>query len=482
VVGPSDVTLYALWVESEATFTVSYDANGGSGAAPEDTRTYRLGDEVTVAGPAGLSRVGYSFNGWNTAADGTGSAHPVGATLIMGADGLTLYASWRMQASMAAGDRHAAAVLSDGTLYTWGDNASGQLGHGDTAQRDLPTLLRHFPPAGAAVTAIALGGDHTLALLSDGRLYAWGANSDGQLGDGTTDDRDSPTLVPDFPPAGSVVTALAAGGSHSLALLDDGRLYAWGANGSGQLGDGTTSRRLTPRLVPEFPLDGVPVTAVTAGDRHTLAVLADGRLFGWGSNTDGQLARARTLSQRTSALLVEGLPSDGVQLSAVTAGGRHSVALMSDGSVYAWGYNVWGQLGDGTDEWRTAPTPVLDLPPPGSLITAIAAGSAHTLALASDGSVYTWGNNLTGQLGREAEGESRRRPGNVPDFPTLGRGASAVAAGAAFTLALLDDGSLYAWGNNDVGQLGIGTSGFDTDRTTPTPVVAPLRVLSYTAE
>lgn len=435
-----------------------------------DGSTFPPGRPVQVSLPAGVSALSLA----------AGATH----SLAMGSDGM-LYAwggnsdgqlgdgsytgrATRLQVSLpagvsalgvAAGGVHTLAMGSDGTLYAWGGNEYGQLGDGSAAFRTPP--VRVSLPAGVSALDIAASGDHSLALASDGTLYAWGGNAVGQLGDGSTSDRTTPVAV--SLPAGVSALGVAAGASHSLVAASDGRLYAWGENRYGELGDGSTLQRTTPVQV-SLPA-AVSALSVAAGTFHSLARGSDGTLYAWGNNYYGQLGDGSTL-QRTAPVSVN-LPP-GVSTLRVTAGRIHTLAQGSDGKLYAWGNNLYYQLGDGSFTDRPTPLPVVF--PTGVSALGVAAGHYHNLARGSDGKLYAWGDNGSGQLGNGSTAYSR-----TPMLVSLPAGVSAlsVAAGDYHSLALGSDGKLYAWGRNYYGQLGGGSI---TLRTTPEPVSLPAGV------
>ncbi|WP_019030609.1 RCC1 domain-containing protein [Salinispora arenicola] len=345
---------------------------------------------------------------------------------------------------------------SDAVL-AWGDNYYGQLGDGTTNNyRTVPIPVGL--PAGAEVTAVAGGDAHSLALTSAGTVLTWGRNAVGQLGDGTTINRSTPVDVR-LPP-GTTVTAVAAGFNHSLALTSAGTVLAWGDNSTGQLGDGTTTNRRTP--VPVGLPAGTVVTAVAGGGVHSLALTSAGTVFAWGDNSSGQLGDGSTTNRRTPVAV--GLPV-GTRVTAVAGGGSHSLAVTSVGTARAWGSNFIGQLGDGSNTNRRTPVDVRL--PPGTTVTAVVGGLTHSLALTSAGTVLAWGNNNWGQLG---DGTTRDR--NTPGTVSLPAGVTitAIAAGDLFGLAITSAGTVLAWGSNIVGQLGDGTT---TVRRTPVAVSLP---------
>jgi alpha-tubulin suppressor-like RCC1 family protein/Mg-chelatase subunit ChlD len=265
---------------------------------------------------------------------------------------------------------------------------------------------------------------------------AWGNNGQGQLGNGTTAGSTTAVDVSNL----TGITSVAAGAEHSLAVKSDGTAWAWGQNLNGELGDGTTSDRLTP-----VQISGVSgVTAVAGGTAHSLVLKSDGTVWSFGYNQNGQLGDGTT-TQRTSPVQVTGLTG----ITAIAAGSDHSLALKSDGTVWAWGKNSSGQLGDGSKNKRT--TAVRS----GTLtgVVAIAAGGDHSLALKSDGTVWAWGYNFYGELG-DGTTTNRTSPVRVTGLT----GVSGIAAGSNHSLALKPDGTVWAWGNNGLGQLGDGTN------------------------
>ena len=334
---------------------------------------------------------------------------------------------------IAAGQYDSLAIGSDGNLYAWGQNADGQLGDGTQIHRDLPEEITLAP--GVSPTAISAGVSYSLAIGSDGNLYAWGFNFYGQVGNGTTTDQDTPEVITLAP--GVKATSVAAGAGFSLAIGSDGKLYAWGSNNSGQLGDGTTTNHLTPEAITLAP--GVRATAIAAGfadspsigpDGYSLAIGSDGKLYAWGDNTWGQLGDGTTVqhdSPEAVSLTV------GVTPTTVTAGGGQSFAIASDGKLYGWGYNYFGQLGDGNNSNQSNPA-VISLAP-GVAATAVSASVDHTLAIGSDDKLYAFGSGDHGQLGN---GCTCSNSNDTPEAITLASGVSpaAVATGNYDTLAI----------------------------------------------
>jgi hypothetical protein len=271
--------------------------------------------------------------------------------------------------AVAGGGSHSLAVKSDGTVWAWGANWSGQLGNGTNTSSNVPVQVTGL----SGVVAVAGGGNHSLALKSDGTVWAWGS---GLLGDGTTTNSNVPVQVTGL----SGVVAVAGGVDHSLALKSDGTVWAWGY---GLLGDGTTTNSNVP--VQVTGLSGV--VAVAAGWDHSLTVKSDGTVWAWGRNSLGQLGNGSNTDSNVP-VQVTGL-SDVV---AVAAGDYHSMALKSDGTLWAWGWNIYGQLGNGSRTDSNVPVQVTGL----SDLVAVAAGVYHSLALKSGGgSSCTYGISPT---------------------------------------------------------------------------------------
>jgi alpha-tubulin suppressor-like RCC1 family protein len=346
--------------------------------------------------------------------------------------------------------RPAEAVPATGPVLAWGYNGSGQLGNGNYNGSPLPVTSI----LSGDIKAVASGNEHSLALKADGTVWAWGDNLDGQLGNGTsTPESNLPVQVKakvlglTFPLTG--ITAIASGDSrHSLALRNDGTVWALGLNTNGQLGDGTYIDRNTAVKVQGLS----EVKAIAVGNQHSLALKTDGTVWAWGLNSSGQLGNGAGGIGAKSSKPVQVSNLSGVK--AIAAGTYHSLALKSDGTVWAWGDNYNGQLGTGS--YYSSKTPVAVKTTSGSIlggVTSIAAGGYHSLALKIDGTVRAWGENSDGQLGNGVAGTSIPTPVVVSNLS----GVKTLAGGVYHSLALKTDGTVRAWGWNFYGQLGDGT-------------------------
>ncbi len=388
---------------------------------------------------------------------------------------------------IATGDVYACALLEDRTVRCWGSNLNRTLGDGTTTDQSNPVqVLASGSTQGTnvlgGVTQIATGNFHACALLADGTVRCWGNNQNGRLGDGTTTGSVNPVQVLESgsTPLGGV-TQIAAGGSHTCALLDDETVRCWGNNGSGQLGNGTdTGSNPNPNPVQVLasgragsnPVVLGGVTQIAAGNLHACALLKDRTVRCWGNNQNGQLGDGTTdIRNNPVKVLVSGTASSNpVVLAGVTqiaAGGSHTCALLDVGTVRCWGSNVSGALGDGTTADRTRPVEVLSdtassNPDVLAGVTRIAPGESQTCALLEDRTVRCWGRNAERQLG-DGTTSLRTRPvqvlasGSTDPAPDVLGGVTQVAAGGALSCALLEDKSVRCWGSNARGALGDGT-------------------------
>ena len=350
---------------------------------------------------------------------------------------------------VAAGRYHGLAVRAD-EVWSWGYNEYGQLGDGTTATRSAPVKV----PGLTGINTVAAGCYFSLALKSDGTVWSWGHNNHGQLGNGGP----VKTLTPAAVQNGlfTNVAAIAAGCSHSLVLKSDGSVWSWGYNANGELGDGTTVNKTAPVQVettdPSLPkLTGV--VAIAAGSSHNLAVRNDGTVWAWGSNGSGRLGIDNSITgSSTKAVRVQQNLSGSTAVD-VAAGQYHSLVLLMGGSVYAFGDSSNRQTGYTNTSWQ--PRPVTTL----SGVTQLAAGMNHSLALVSGG-VMSWGANQSGALGHGVVGWDYATPAAPAGSLST---VSFVAASERLSVSRSDDGTVRTWGDNNYGQLGRPCTGTSTN-------------------
>jgi alpha-tubulin suppressor-like RCC1 family protein len=372
--------------------------------------------------------------------------------------------------SISAGIAHTCFLNSEGVVKCWGNNKYGQLGDGTTINRFTPTQVVGLTDK---VVAISAGGYHTCALTTDGKVKCWGgndANGGGRLGDGTTTQQSRPVNVIGLP---DKIKAIAAGGYHTCAITSQGSVKCWGDNQAGALGNG--KYKYGGQLTP---VDVIGLTngiiSLSAADGRTCAVTEAGKAKCWGDGFFGELGNGTT-NWSLTPVDVKGLTN----VKAITGGDYHTCALTSGGGVKCWGSSTFGSLGNSEPskaslldfQWLTSgiyPIPV-DVSGLTSGIKSIAAGGRHTCALTINGGVKCWGCNENGQLG---DGKFIAMPPFANSTPVdvigLTSGVIAITAGDSHTCALTQDGKIKCWGSNSAGELGNGTT---TNQLTPVDVV-----------
>ena len=342
----------------------------------------------------------------------------------------------------------AGAVATPGKASAWGDNDKGQLGNGRSgAARNIPKAVSNI----GGVKSVKAGCYHSLALKIDGTVRAWGDNGNGQLGNGTNRSRTVPVKVKI-----KNVKAIAAGCTHSLALKRDGTVWAWGDGFYGQLGNGRF--RASSNVPVRVDNLGTGTRAIAAGKNFSLALMGDNRVRSWGYNAEGELGNGTSGPDTNRARPVPVRNLANVRMISTDSYADHSLALLANGTVRAWGGNYYGALGDGTAaNFRPKPVVVSNL----SGVKAIAAGGFHSLALLTNGRVRSWGYNSDGQLGNDAHGS-----GTNSSTPVAVKGllnVKSISGGAYNSMAVLQSGRARSWGDNSRGQLGTGRTGPDRD-------------------
>ena len=382
-----------------------------------------------------------------------------------------------------AGSGHSCAVKTDGTAYCWGYSSYGAIGDGSTDYRLAPVVTFDAlqPIDIFGVSEIDGGGDMSCALKTDGVVFCWGEGSFGALGDNAATQRDVPVQVHGVADSGylSGVSAISVGDQHVCALKTDGTVFCWGDNTNGQLGDNTTTQRNVPVQVHGVADSGYlsGVSSISAGHRHTCAVKTDGTVFCWGIAGNGELGNASIVTPQKTPVQVVDVGGSGTLtgVSSVSAGYRSTCAVKTDGTAYCWGANTNGKLGDGSTTQRTSPVQVHGVGDVGYLtgvsqIELALGQGGHTCAVKTDGTVFCWGLGSNGQRGDASTVATASTPVQVLGVGGTGvlEGAASVQLGYTFACASMDAGTVYCWGYNLVSQLGDNSN---TQRTSPVQVV-----------
>ncbi|KAL7101943.1 hypothetical protein ACP275_08G087700 [Erythranthe tilingii] len=344
---------------------------------------------------------------------------------------------------ISAGASHSVALLSGNVVCSWGRGEDGQLGHGDAEDRFSPTQLSALDDLD--IVSVTSGADHTTAYSkSQMQVYSWGWGDFGRLGHGNSSDLFSPQPIKAL--QGLRIKQIACGDSHCLAVTMEGEVKSWGRNQNGQLGLGTTEDSLVPRNIEAF--QGIAVKMVAAGAEHTAAVTEDGELYGWGWGRYGNLG----LGDRFDRLLPGKVSTvEGEKMVLVACGWRHTISVSSSGSLYTYGWSKYGQLGHGDFEDHLIPHKLEALRD--SQISQISGGWRHTMALTTDGELYGWGWNKFGQVG---VGDSIDHCSPVQVKFPLDQKVVNISCGWRHTLAVTDRQNVFSWGRGTNGQLGHG--------------------------
>jgi alpha-tubulin suppressor-like RCC1 family protein len=344
---------------------------------------------------------------------------------------------------VSAGAFGSCGVTSDDRAYCWG----GPLGNGTQSSSTRPVAVG----GGLRFLQVTVGDGHSCGVTTDNRAYCWGFNTYGKLGDGTTTQRNSPVLVA----GGHRFSRVEAGNYHTCGITTTDQAYCWGWNEQGQLGDGTEVRQ---RLRPVAVAGGLRFRQIVAGNGYTCGLTLNRRAFCWGYGAQGQIGDGKTF-QRRSPRAVAG----GREFTHVVAGGSHSCGVATDGRAFCWGDNRYGEIGDGTTTQRVVPTATV-----GPAFSGVSAGGGHTCGVTPAKALYCWGYHLFGQTGTGQSGNETPQP--RPTLVPGGRLFATVSGGIFHTCAVTTGSRAYCWGNNQLGELGDGTT---TLRSRPVAVVGP---------
>lgn len=349
--------------------------------------------------------------------------------------------------TISSGFYHTLVICNNGTINAWGTDFFGTLGNGTSSSSFVPIPVKSL----TNIIAVAASDESSLALKNDGSVWAWGSNQYGQLGNGTDTFSNVPIQVSGI----SDVTSITGGKDHFLALKNDGTVWAWGRNGSGELGIGTTVNSKIP--VQVLGLDNITMLSGGSSGTHSLAIKNDGTVWAWGSNFNGQLGNVtRNGPQKTIPIQVTSLNN----IMNIVRGDTYTLALKNDGTVWAFGGNEYGELGNGTngiDTYSGVPTQILGL----SDISAIQASYGHAIALKNDGTAWAWGHNYYGELGNGTNKNS-----NIPVMVNGLTEITQISIGKDHTHAMKNDGTVWSWGLN----LGNGSNTLFTSSNIPVQV------------
>ena len=438
--------------------TALFDATSNTVIVTNKNNIWQMGANAIPTVPFSITGIGRSYpmqipsittmaesptkidnNSWSLVESGVSHAVALRSDSLLFGWGLGSSGQLAITQSYNAINAGGMLILADGELWTWGLNTSTQLGDNTNVSKSSPVMLANIFNYSSMYswTSVASGADAKYAILNDYTLWGWGNNTSGQLGNNTSISRSFPTQL-----VSGSYTQISAGNSNLYAIDTLGRLFSAGSNQNYQLGisSGNTVTRSSPTQVAS----GSSFALVAAGNNFAIAKLNDGTLWGWGDNTYGQLG-------------VNGSLISWVQV----ASSSHAVAIRSDGTVWSWGSNTVGQLGLTDTVNRSSPVQIVSL---SGSITQVFVGLSQSYAIASDGSLYAWGNNANAQLATN-DTLNRSNPTQIPGSWSF------ISARYQHALAIRSDGTLYAWGSNTYGELGQDYYG-----TSRSPTSSPVQV------
>ncbi len=452
-------------IEDTTEYTIIFDSNGGTDVSPI---TKLSGLEINQ--PDSPTKEGYFFSGWYSSLNFLSEY----TFVSMPSQNITLYAKWikapySLNYGIITGLHHTALITTDHRVFFWGRNNDGQIGNGTTLNVSNPVdITSEFNlNMNEVISNVYLGSKHSLAITSNGRVFTWGLNSDGQLGDGTTLNKNTPidiTSELNLLPGEKVIQAAIGLSNRSYVITTLGRVFAWGDNSSGQLGDGTTDVRLTPvEITHQFGLEtNETIVQINVGGGNSSAISSLGRLFTWGVNNVGQLGDGTKISSTTPKDITSNfdLNTDEIIIQS-SFGNSMASALTSSGRVFVWGRGDHGQLTvDSVYEmlYPTDVTSVFNLNND-EIVVQISMGLLHCALITSEGRMFTWGMNTSGEIG-DGTTSIVALPQDITSMLNLNQDEKIVqiSLGSSYTFAITSQGRIFSWGDNSFYQLGDGTT------------------------
>jgi uncharacterized repeat protein (TIGR02543 family) len=453
----SNLMLFAKWTIKQ--YTITFETNGGSSL---QTQTYNYNDILSLPN---TTKVGHTFSGWFTDLSLTQAF----TLSTMPDSNLTLFAKWMIiWESLSLGRNHSSALSATNQVFIWGSNRNGILDGSTLSNINIPTDItsRFSLDSSDKIISLSLGGYHSSVLTSNGRVFTWGSNSYGALGKGESSmSLDAYEITHLFSLESSdKITSLSMGGYHSSALSANGRVYMWGLNNAGQLGNGTTTNRNIPtEITSRFSIESNDkIISLSLGSSHSSALTANGRVFMWGANSLGNLGNGTTTNRNIPTEITSRFSIDSNdKIISLSMGESHSSALTANGRVFMWGNNGDSQLGDASITNRNVPTEITSnfSLESSDKITSLTMGLFHSSALSANGRVFMWGLNNAGQLGN---GTTINR--NIPTEITSRFSVESndkiisLSLGASHSSALTANGRVFMWGQNYFGELGNNTT------------------------
>ncbi len=369
---------------------------------------------------------------------------------------------------MSRGVSHNMALTKSGEVYTWGDNRYGQLGDGTQTNSTIPKdITSSFNLINDKIIKVSTGEVNSMALSEKGRIYIWGDNSNGQLGDGTQTNSTIPKdITSSFNLVNDKIVEISSGNFYSMVLSEKGSVFTWGINGTGQLGNGTHYDIYIPvDITPNFNLSNDKIVKIAAGNFHSMALSEKGSIFTWGNNQFGQLGIGVTsdiafrVTTPQNITLNFSLEND--KIKEISVGFVHSMVLTEKGKIYSWGNNLSGQLVDGTTNNSILPIDITsNFNITDDEIVEISAEFLHSMALTEKGQVYSWGSNSSGQLGDGTQTSSNLPLNITNNFNLENDKVVKISSSYYHSMVITEKGYAYSWGSDSYGQLGIGYGGY----------------------